>query len=113
MAFIGFVAKTNSNVPSNIPKTGKTVILHQKVLSNRPNAPSRNFIECEYGENFLTLIFTEDIHSISVIVYNEEESYFALLNESNFTMNLPIISGEYCVECTANNGKIFVGSLYF
>lgn len=109
----GIAAFADSHKDERPPMLGKTVILHQKVLSKRPNAPSRNVMECIYGDGFITCDFPEDVHSISIQLYNDCEEYSFIISRDNATMLIPPLNGEYCIECHSDNGSIFVGSLYF
>lgn len=109
----GIVAFADSHNGERPPMLGKTVILHQKVLSKRPNAPSRNVMECIYGDGFITCIFPEEVPSISIRLYSESEEYFAVISQDNPTMYIPSLSGVYCIECDADNGFIFAGYICF
>lgn len=109
----GIVAFADSQKGGRPPMLGKTVILHQKVLSKRPNAPSRNVMECMYGDGFITCEFSEEVHSISIRLYNDCEEYSAIISQDNATMVIPPLSGEYNIECHSDNGRVFVGFLNF
>lgn len=112
-ALTGLMAFADSHSGERPPVLGKTVILHMKVISNRPNAPSLFKMECTFGERFVTCTFPENVHTISVRLYNEREMYSDILTEENYIMEIPSLCGEYIIECDSDNGRTYTGTLIF
>ncbi|MDO4334482.1 MAG: hypothetical protein Q4C37_01430 [Bacteroidales bacterium] len=99
----------------NPPKqSSKTTQLHLKRASNRPNSPSRVGIECVYGEGFIEFSLPESVFSLSVTISNDTEEWYGFVTRYDFIQELPIgLSGEYSVECTAEDGRIYIGSIVY
>ena len=110
---ISFLMASADSGGNHTPILGKTVLLHQKVLSKRPNAPSRFFIECVYGDCLLEFIFPQGVNSLSIKVYNETEEWLTNATLDAPIVEIPSLEGEYTVECTANDGRVFSGIITF
>lgn len=92
----------------------KSTLLHLKRVSNRPNSPSRVGIECVYGEGFIEFSLPESVFSLSVTISNDTEEWYVFVTRYDFIQELPIgLSGEYSVECTADDGRIYIGSIVY
>ena len=53
------------------PVSSKATILGMKSNKHRPKAPSRIFVECVYGEDYMTFSFPAGIVSYTVYIYND------------------------------------------
>lgn len=89
--------------------TGETSLYQRRDNVGRPNAPPRVTIECIYGEGCLSIVIPEGVMCISVKVYNDTEEYFGFVTTEDATMTLPILIGEYNIECTTDDGRVFCG----
>lgn len=91
----------------------KNTILKNKSHNNshRPNAPSRLYIECFYGEGFVEFIFPDGVQTMEVRVYNGVDEYAGTVSVENPLFELPILSGEYEIECSCDDGRIFSGMI--
>lgn len=77
--------------------------------NHRPNAPSRSYIGCFYGEGFIEIVLPDGIHTMEVRVYNGDGEYAGTVSVDTPWIELPILSGIYDVECTSDDGRVFSG----
>ncbi|MDE6670375.1 MAG: hypothetical protein K2K26_11930 [Muribaculaceae bacterium] len=82
-------------------------------LPTRPNAPSHIFIECEYGDGFMKFLFPDGIYSLSVRIYNELDNWWGIATTEESYIEIPSFNGEYIIECTSDDGRIFSGEIFF
>lgn len=95
------------------PVSSKATILGMKSNKHRPKAPSRVFVECVYGEDYMTFSFPGGISSYTVHIYNETDEWYSYVSEEKPTVNIPLFTGTYTLECTANDGRVFTGTVDF
>ena len=89
-----------------------STVLHQKgPASQRPNAPSRVYIECRYGAGVMEFSFIEGVNSMSVTVANESYQSFDIVTAEEPMMELSLPSGEYAIECLTDDGRTFTGTI--
>ena len=118
MSFVAVPTSAESN-PIGVPfhqgrlVHGKTVLRQDKRNSKRPNAPSRLYMECFYGEGFIEFVIPEGTESLSVRVYKEEEEWTGIVSMTNPIFELPELCGEYKVECIDDSGRTFSGIIEF
>lgn len=95
------------------PTIIKTVVLHRKGNQRRPNAPSREKLECIYGEGFVELIFPEATEYVNVSIHSIGEEYSGIISSEDPIFHFPPILGECTIDCITDDGKTFVGVLLF
>lgn len=100
---------TSSNTTTVIRET--ILKSNQAKKTNRPNAPSRSYIECFYGEGFVQVVFPDGIQTMTVRVFNGVDEYAGTVTADTTWVELPILSGIYDVECTTDDGRVFSGSV--
>lgn len=89
------------------------ILRHNKEKSGRPNAPSRLYIECFYGDGFIRFVFPDGTQTLSVRVYNDSEEWDGVVSVTNPTLELPPLSGEYTVECSDDANRSFRGIIEY
>lgn len=104
--------KTDTPVPPQ--QLSKITLLHLKPASKRPNAPSRVGIECVYGEGYMTFAIPDSSFSLFVNVYNESAEWTGVVTQDDSTFELPdSMAGLYSVECTADDGRTYAGTIEY
>lgn len=88
-------------------------VLNQPVTPIRPNVPSRVQIKCYYASGYVRLGFPEGIYSATVTISNGEEEWFGFASVDEPLMETPVFTGDYTIECIADNGRLFTGTLHF
>lgn len=101
---------TSTTVPLPTPDTTP---LFPPVIPNHPNAPSRIYIGCSYGAGYVQLAFPEGIYSATVTISNGEDEWFGFASVDEPLMETPVFYGDYTIECIADNGRLFTGTLHF
>lgn len=94
-------------------KVARVVLTHYKGTTKRPNAPSRHTLECTYGEGFIEPIFPEGVNFITIRLYDEFNEWTAMVTPNCSVAEFPILTGTYNLECTFDNGYVFVGTIEF
>ena len=95
LSIITVSAIPDSNQSSS---NSSSTVLHQKgPASQRPNAPSR--------------VFIEGVNSMSVTVANESYQSFDIVTAEEPMMELSLPSGEYAIECLTDDGRTFTGTI--
>lgn len=102
---------TASAVASN-PSVPYKYRLPQRPTKNRPNAPSRVFIECEYSAGVLYFVLPADVEYADIYV----ESAGAVVFSGDITADecallVPGLTGEYTITCITDDGREFVGDI--
>ncbi|MDE6417378.1 MAG: hypothetical protein K2K68_10195 [Duncaniella sp.] len=103
----------SGNADSNKPPQPKMVVLRGKGISVRPGAPSNFLIDCYYGEGYIGFVFPSGVNFISVSISNESEEWAGLVTVDEPETMTPSFSGEYEIECVADNGHTFVGIIEY
>lgn len=97
--------------PDSSQTVGRTILHHKKTDNPRPNAPSRVVIECSYGLNFIEFQMPEGANTLSVTVYNDDESFYGVVLKENPVFYTPQLNGEYMVQCVTDDGRVFAGTI--
>lgn len=104
----------NSSSDTPTKQHSKITLLHLKRASNRPNAPSRVGIECAYGDGFVEFFLPESISGLSVIIHDDSDEWHGFVTRDESILEIPTaLTGEYSVECTADDGKVYSGYLIY
>lgn len=99
--------------PGSVDVPDKSTPLNPPVVPDRPNAPSRVRIMCDYGDGYVRLTFPEGIWSATVSISNGSDEWFGFASVDEPLMETPSFSGEYTIRCFADNGSTFVGTLVY
>lgn len=70
-------------------------------------------MECVYGEDYMSFSFPEGISSYTVHIYNEMDEWYGYVSIEEPTVHIPLFTGTYTLECTANDGRVFTGTINF
>jgi hypothetical protein len=99
----------SANVSTNV------VILRPKSLPTRPNAPSRNFIECSYDIGYLNLNLPTGVNyaNVSISEISSDIIWEGYVSTDSYTIQIPVLSGEYEIDCTTDDGRVYFGTLIF
>ena len=89
------------------------IVLSSKSQSGRPKAPSRLHVECTYSADEMTFSFPGEISSYSICMYNDTDEWYGYISKEEPTVQIPLFVGTYTVECTANDGRVFTGTIEF
>jgi len=92
---------------------GQTVLRQHRGTTKRPNAPSRLYIECFYGDGFIQFVIPDGTQTLSVRVYNDSEEWSGVVSIANPTLELPTLIGEYTVECIDDSNRSFYGTIEY
>lgn len=99
-----------SNANNRTKSIGETTLKQNPSKNvNRPNAPSRSYIQCMYGESFIEFVIPDEVESMSVRIYNGVDEYAGTVTADTPWIELPNMSGIYDIECTTDDGRIFSG----
>ena len=109
LIFLGAEAKSDS------PTDTTTLLLlnHKESDKNRPKAPSRVHVECTYDSERMSFSFPGQINSYAVYVYNENDEWYGYVTREEPNVYISMSSGTYTIECTANDGRVFIGTIEF
>ena len=111
---LGIYAIPISSKENTPPKVSPRVtILSAKSDSGRPKAPSRAHVECMYSEDYLTFSFLGEISSYAIYMYNDTDEWYGYVSKEVPTVQIPHFLGTYTLECTADNGRVFIGTIEF
>lgn len=105
---------SNGNSPVSINENStsmyKTILKHNPAKkTGRPNAPSRSYIECFYGDGVVGFSFSGGVQSMEVRIYNGVNEYVGTTTADTPWIELPSLSGIYDIECTTDDGRVFSG----
>lgn len=83
-----------------------------KQRPNRPHAPSRVFVECEYSAGVLYFVLPADVEYADIYI----ESAGAVVFSGDITADecallIPGLSGVYTITCITDDGREFVGDI--
>lgn len=86
--------------------------LPQRPAKNRPHAPSRVFVECEYSAGVLYFTLPADVEYADIYI----ESAGAVVFSGDITADecallIPGLSGVYTITCITDDGREFVGDI--
>ncbi|MBD5367742.1 MAG: hypothetical protein HDR83_00550 [Bacteroides sp.] len=90
-----------------------TILISKKNTSGRPGVPSKFTIGCYYGDGYIGFVFPTGINLISINISNEIEEWSGVATTDEPVLETPHFSGEYEIECVADNGHTFVGIIEF
>ena len=101
-------ACATQSTPNNKNKTR----LDLKPRNQRPNAPSRVFVECEYSAGVLYFTLPGDVEYADIYI----ESAGAVVFSGDITADecallIPGLAGEYTITCITDDGREFVGDI--
>lgn len=109
------VSALSTNDDSTPTRITDIVILTPQAPSknpNRPNAPARYFIECEYNNTFIKFKLPPFVASIDVEIENEDGIAFqSYVSATNPTVALPPLTGPYTIRCTTDGGAVYEGTI--
>lgn len=109
---VSAIAHADSNQPYTYK--GKQILVPDRKPTNRPNAPSRVFIECAYGEGFIELSFPAGVETIDAAIYaGESPVWVGQLTADEPSAEIPTLNGEHVITCTSDLEQTFSGLLYF
>lgn len=112
LALLWSEARSSTSKGDNTtPIIRETILKHLPSKDNRPNAPSRYYIACFYGESFIEFVFPNGVQTIEVRIYNEIYEYNGTATADTPWIELPSLSGIYDIECTTDDGRVFSGSV--
>lgn len=107
-------AVANTNECLQGPTLQKVKFLRCKVQpAGRPNAPSRVFIECTYGDGGMEFTFPEGVETLTVQISNEGETLTFVATSEEPRFEIPVLTGEYAIQCTTDDGRVFAGVIEF
>lgn len=106
-------SSANSEAFLNSQTPAKTVQLHHKGTSLRPNAPSYIFIECKYGDGFIEFKFPTNIHKLYFKIYNDDDEWVYMVTREYPVAEIEYLIGEYDIICITDDGFTFSGVLDF
>ena len=86
---------------------------HKTEPSKRPNMQSRLYVECLYGDGFIQFVIPDGTQTLSVRVYNDEEEWSGVVSVTNPILKLPVLTGEYSVECSDDSNRSFYGTFEY
>ena len=99
------------------PKTTakhKTVLHAKDISTHRPKAPLRLYIECLYGEGIIEFNMSEVIDNLDfTISTGSDVIWCGHVTTDEPTTEIPILRGEYQIDCVTDGGMTFSGSLIF
>lgn len=79
---------------------------------NRPNAPARYYIECEYSNTFIKFKFPSFVEGADVEIENEYGIAFqSYVSSANPAVTLPPLTGTYTIRCTTDSGAVYEGTI--
>lgn len=92
----------------------KNIVLHHiKSSTNRPRVPSRLTVGCTYGEGFLAFTLPENVSTLTFLLNNGEEEISGMVTSDNPIAEIPVLQGEYQIECQDDGYRTYVGVLNF
>lgn len=113
MPMLTVLADSGGGQNNSTSDPGRTILYQKKNLSNRPNAPQRIYIECQYRNGSMGFIFPDGIYSVSVHIYNDLDNWWGIATTEESYIEIPSFNGEYIIECTSDDGRIFSGEIFF
>lgn len=114
LCFLGIANKMTADT-SGEPKSKdmtsgkKTVLSLSKKGTARPNALSNIGMECFYGDGFIEFEFPEGVQYLYVKVYDMLFEFEGIVTKDSPTLEIPSHHGEYNIECTTDDGRMFSG----
>ena len=91
----------------------KTIIIREPRPKNRPEAPSRVYIECRYGAGFMWFQLPAGVYQATLRLSNDTFVWEGLVTTDNPMVEIPSLTGEYTLLCQTDNGRLFTGLLEF
>lgn len=89
---------------------GKPVILPWKPSNKRPNAPSRVFIEGQYTNGHIEIVFPAETEYLTVAICDGDVPVWSeCLTADEPSADFPVMYGEYTLTVTTDDGRVFVG----
>lgn len=91
----------------------RTTLTQEKSNKNRPGLPSKVYVECIYDEGYLSFSFPGGIVAYTVRVYDDTDEWYGYVCVDEPMVQVPLFTGVYSVECIANDGRVFKGTITF
>ncbi len=91
--------------------TGQKLSLRQKQPGKRPNAPSRVFIDCYYADGVIEFAFPDGTSALDVSIANDSGLWVATVTPELPALLIDGITGNITIECTAPDGRTFIGNI--
>lgn len=115
VCFTSIISFADSTTEVKTRKTISTTIIRSKKTStgNRPNAPSKIFIECQYGEGWINFSFPDTSNVLYVEISNDSETWTGVATLYEPTIETPCFEGLYTIQCTTDDDRIFIGELHY
>ena len=82
-------------------------------LKKRPGMPPLLSLDCYYGEGYIGFVFPDDVNTISITISNDFEEWSRCVTSDEPVTETPSFSGEYQIECVADNGHTFIGMIEY
>ncbi|MDE5812410.1 MAG: hypothetical protein K2G64_01235 [Muribaculaceae bacterium] len=105
------VADRNDN--STQHPTATTVLSQKRHTTTRPEAPSRVFIMCAYDSEHLYFQLPAGVIFITVDLIGETNQWSGVATAEFPRVDIPVLMGEYEINCTTDDGRVFSGFLSF
>ena len=113
MCMLTALADSEGNQNKSSSDPGTAILYQKKYNSNRPNAPQRIYIECQYRNGSIEFIFPNGIYSVSVHIYNDLDNWWGIATTEEPCIEIPFFNGNYIIECTSDDGRTFSGEIIF
>lgn len=95
------------------PIEGVVVLQHRPILSKRPKTPSTLYVECEYGNGYLSFTLPENVSTLNYRLYKDEEEISGMVTSEDPYAVIPSLHGEYNIECVDDGYRTYIGVLNF
>ncbi len=90
------------------------ILIGKELIPGQPEAPARiTIVLLQYGNGYLQFAIPDEYEYLNVCLYNNMEEYTGTVNHADPIMEIPELEGQYSITCTADNGRVFTGTLDF
>ena len=114
LAYFAFAPSAFSDEKTdNSPTT--TTKLEKKILQNGPRSGSIPYLDCIYNVGYLSLVLPDEFNFAEVTISANETSvvWTDIVTPDFSDCDIPVLSGQYEVTCTLDNGAIYQGIVVF
>ena len=117
VTLLSFLLLSPTIIAQNKDKQSKehqTVLIPPTNPGNRPKAPAKISLICQYSIGYISLSFPEDANYMEISLSDEAGPvWIGTISRTNPETEIPVLSGEYTITCQTDQNQIFEGTINF
>ncbi len=109
ISFLSIAKEANENATQTI-----RLVQYRPIPTNTPRMPSFNFIVCKYSLGKIEFDLPDTMEYIEIEICNQNVPIWTgIIYSDDSYIEIPILSGDYSIYCTTNDGQTYFGTLSY